>query len=457
MRIFLYGYRRYTERIMQKNTPNDVDKTIAQNAENIVTDKTTKIPMTHEEYMQTKEAQDAFAMYERQAREREQGIDDADTSDTSVSSTQGATPETPNNNDEKKPGMLDELSMSQVMAGALAAVTSTFLASKIGIAGSLIGVAVASVVSTVASQVYKYFLKRSAEKLKDVTPLYDPDATKPFSIQNLLRSASEDDDKLDQTLAMHTPEALAEAIRNGTADEYVENEKRTHEKRCLIVKVSIAVVAIIVSLIAVGITVSVIDTVTDGNGIGTKPTPLFVTSTNGNVANSNAKHDGWNATEQNDNAPLVDDGDNENANESDEEKNANENDGDEEKELVTEDGKTDGSWDGTDGSSNGSTVGNGEPSNGNSSDGSSNTGGTTTPPSTDTGSGDGGTNGSTGGDNGQVTPPQPDGGNANENGSSSGSQPGSGETGNGTAGNGSDMWSSQQTPPAANGTLSPTS
>lgn len=442
---------------MQKNTTNGNDKIIVQNTRDTDTDKTTKMPMTHEEYLRSKEAQDAFAMYERQALERKHGGSDGIDTDAPAPSEPKTSPEASSNKDEKKPGMLDDLSMSQVMAGALAAVTSTFFASKIGIAGSLIGVAVASVVSTVASQVYKYFLKRSAEKLKDVTPLYDPDATKPFSIQNLLRSASEDDDKLDQTLAMHTPEALAEAIRNGTADEYVENEKRTHEKRRLIVKVSIAVVAVIVSLIAVGITVSVIDTVTDGNGIGTKPTPLFVTSTNGNVANSNAKHDGWNETEQNDNAPLVDDGDNENANESDEEKNANENDGDEEKEPVTEDGKTDGSWDGTDGSSNGSTVGNGEPSNGNSSDGSSNTGGTTTPPSTDTGSGDGGTNGNTGGDNGQVTPPQPDGGNANENGSSSGGQPGSGETGNGTAGNGSDMWSSQQTPPAANGTLSPTS
>lgn len=440
---------------MQKNTPNDIDKTIAQNAENVDTDKTCKIPMTHEEYMQTKEAQDAFAMYERQACERKQGIDDADTNGTSVSSTLETTPETPSNNDEKKPGMLDELSMSQVMAGALAAVTSTFFASKIGIAGSLIGVAVASVVSTVASQVYKYFLKRSAEKLKDVKPLYDPDATKPFSIQNLLRSASEDDDELDQTLTMHTPEELAEAIRNGTADEYVENEKKTNEKRRLIVKASIAVVAVVVSLIAVGITVSVIDTATDGNGIGTKPAPLFVTTTNGNVENSNAEHDGWDSTWQDDDV-FADDVDNENVDKDGENENDNENASDEENEPAADDGKTDGSENETGGGSNGSTGGNVAPDNGASSDDGSNTGGTT-PPSTDTGSGDNESNGNVGGDSGQVTPPQPDGGNTNENGSSSGTNPGSGETSNGTTGNGSDMGVSQQTPPVANGMPSPTS
>ena len=56
-------------------------------------------------------------------------------------------------------GLLEGLSVPQVAAGALAAVTSMLLSSKIGIAGSVIGVAVGSVVSTVASQVYKQFLQ----------------------------------------------------------------------------------------------------------------------------------------------------------------------------------------------------------------------------------------------------------------------------------------------------------
>lgn len=62
--------------------------------------------------------------------------------------------------------LFEGLSVSQVTAGALAAVTSMLLSAQIGIAGSVIGVAVGSVVSTVSSQLYKKFLAGSAEKLR---------------------------------------------------------------------------------------------------------------------------------------------------------------------------------------------------------------------------------------------------------------------------------------------------
>lgn len=66
----------------------------------------------------------------------------------------------------KRESILSGISMSQVTAGALAAVTSLLLSSQIGIAGSVIGVAVASVISTVSGQVYRVMLSRSAGKLK---------------------------------------------------------------------------------------------------------------------------------------------------------------------------------------------------------------------------------------------------------------------------------------------------
>lgn len=72
--------------------------------------------------------------------------------------------ETPNPTGIK--GLFEGLSVSQVTAGALAAVTSMLLSAQIGIAGSVIGVAVGSVVSTVSSQLYKKFLAGSAEKLR---------------------------------------------------------------------------------------------------------------------------------------------------------------------------------------------------------------------------------------------------------------------------------------------------
>ena len=65
-------------------------------------------------------------------------------------------------------GLLEDLSVSQVLAGALAAVTSVALSSRIGIAGSLIGVAAASVVSTVASQLYRGMLRRANDKIREL-------------------------------------------------------------------------------------------------------------------------------------------------------------------------------------------------------------------------------------------------------------------------------------------------
>lgn len=69
------------------------------------------------------------------------------------------------------------LSVTQLSAGALAAVTSFLLSAKIGIAGSVIGVAVGSIVSAVASQIYQNVLKASSEKLQNAVPFHATDGT----------------------------------------------------------------------------------------------------------------------------------------------------------------------------------------------------------------------------------------------------------------------------------------
>lgn len=61
------------------------------------------------------------------------------------------------------------ISFSSIAAGALAAVTSFLLSAKIGIAGSVIGVAIGSVVSAVSTQIYKNVLSESGKKLQNVT------------------------------------------------------------------------------------------------------------------------------------------------------------------------------------------------------------------------------------------------------------------------------------------------
>lgn len=58
-------------------------------------------------------------------------------------------------------GLLGEVSWFQVIASALAAVTAAWLASRLGVAGTLIGVAVASFVSTIGSALYGRTLEKS--------------------------------------------------------------------------------------------------------------------------------------------------------------------------------------------------------------------------------------------------------------------------------------------------------
>lgn len=70
-------------------------------------------------------------------------------------------------------GLFKDLSLAQLTAGALAAATSILLSSKIGIAGSLIGVVVGSVVSAVSTSLYKKAIAGSADALKQSLGIND--------------------------------------------------------------------------------------------------------------------------------------------------------------------------------------------------------------------------------------------------------------------------------------------
>ncbi|WP_163567945.1 hypothetical protein [Fodinicola feengrottensis] len=84
-------------------------------------------------------------------------------------------PHSPDRDDETQPkpsikARLD-LSFTQVIAGALAAVTSAVAASYFGVAGTLIGAGFGSVIITVGTSVYKASLRRTNETLRKVIPV----------------------------------------------------------------------------------------------------------------------------------------------------------------------------------------------------------------------------------------------------------------------------------------------
>ncbi|HTT53796.1 MAG TPA: hypothetical protein VMH35_20570 [Streptosporangiaceae bacterium] len=59
-----------------------------------------------------------------------------------------------------------ELSAVQVIAGVLAALTGALAAAYLGVAGTIIGVAVVSLASSVGTAVYRYFLGRTRDRLR---------------------------------------------------------------------------------------------------------------------------------------------------------------------------------------------------------------------------------------------------------------------------------------------------
>lgn len=219
-----------------------------------------------------------------------------------------------------------DLSFSQVVAAALAAMTSLLLSSTIGIAGSIIGAAVGSVVATVSTQLYKNALAASAEKLRDIpvivqnvagaphadashasTPQRGAHAqarTVPLSPADALRqgecgatSVGGDDVASANGLATgRLPEggraanAAASAAEGGGglnrvdsgmtgfvsfADSHdatvVAHARADRARRQMAVRV--LAVSVVASLVAVALVAIVVSVATAGNGLGAKPDP----------------------------------------------------------------------------------------------------------------------------------------------------------------------------------------
>jgi hypothetical protein len=64
-----------------------------------------------------------------------------------------------------------KLSTVQVAASALAAVTATVVASFFGVAGTLIGAALASVVTVIGNAIYTHSLRRTHDKMRELVPV----------------------------------------------------------------------------------------------------------------------------------------------------------------------------------------------------------------------------------------------------------------------------------------------
>ena len=183
---------------------------------------------------------------------------------------------------ERRAGLLDGLSAAQVAASGLAAATSFALASKIGIAGSIIGVAVSAVASVVASQVYRNLFDASARKLRALgSDAAAGDAAGAVDADQDPRSrdaAGAATRAGSGTARPRTPSELAGGAHDRTVGggriAPAEVRIAAHEREQRRLRRRAAVVAAVVGVVAVAASALVVSAATHGEGLGTRPEPI---------------------------------------------------------------------------------------------------------------------------------------------------------------------------------------
>lgn len=176
-----------------------------------------------------------------------------------------------------KKGLFDDISIPQIIAGAAAAATSVALASKIGIAGSVIGAAVSSVITVVSSQVYRHFISASAEAIKGTHAAvdYPAGAYEPVEpdVEEHLGGAATTQEMRQVAGRATTARVAPNSLRAKAAAERSQTQKKV-----IVFSIAIAIVAVIACTGAVLIT-------TAGEGLGERPEPILSSRTTESDAN----------------------------------------------------------------------------------------------------------------------------------------------------------------------------
>lgn len=180
-----------------------------------------------------------------------------------------------------KKGLFDDISIPQIIAGAAAAATSVALASKIGIAGSVIGAAVSSVITVVSSQVYRHFISASAEALKGTHAAvdYPAGAYEPVDLnaEEHLGGAATTQEMRQVAGRATTARVAPNSLRAKAAAERSQTQKKV-----IVFSIAIAIVAVIACAGAILIT-------TAGEGLGERPESILSSRMTGHDADSSGQ------------------------------------------------------------------------------------------------------------------------------------------------------------------------
>ena len=180
-----------------------------------------------------------------------------------------------------KKGLFDDISIPQIIAGAAAAATSVALASKIGIAGSVIGAAVSSVITVVSSQVYRHFISASANALKGTHAAvdYPAGAYEPVDLnaEEHLGGAA-----ITQEMRQVAGRATTARVAPNSLRAKAAAERSQTQKKVIVFSIAIAIVAVIACAGAILIT-------TAGEGLGERPESILSSRTTKHDADSSGQ------------------------------------------------------------------------------------------------------------------------------------------------------------------------
>lgn len=89
------------------------------------------------------------------------------------------------------------IDIGKTLAGALAAVCAAVIGSFLGVAGTLIGAALASIIATVGTEIYHRSFKHGAKKLRTIAPTF---VTAPAAVGTPEVAAASEDDNPSETV-----------------------------------------------------------------------------------------------------------------------------------------------------------------------------------------------------------------------------------------------------------------
>lgn len=175
-----------------------------------------------------------------------------------------------NGTDEK--GLFGDFSVSTVIASGLAAATSFALSSKIGLAGSIIGVAIGGVASAAASQIYKSLLRASAQKLSDLTPDATAAAAPEEAAAAVDAEPAADETRVYRPGSLSGRSPIQEVAASGTPIAPASVRYAAHERERRVLRRRATAVAAAFAIAAVLLFALVVNLATQGAGIGSGAT-----------------------------------------------------------------------------------------------------------------------------------------------------------------------------------------